>query len=320
MKKLMISMLAMAAMVSCTNEIENPEVPVNEGPVPVTLNAGINQVTTKAIVEQSANISAIVYASATTNDYKTLAWTGEKAGKINITNGTTVAFEQTEYYPSNGNSIYMKAVYPTPSAAPTNNIITYDIDGDMDIMMTSELSGSRKTGANASKTLDFHHMLTQLKIKVIAEDEAAKTAWGTISSITVNKVNTSIQLDLSKAYDGTTDAALSSTGSKDKSITFKGLPADKSMAVITNQTTPADIAAAATAMGYAMIQPATGNTEYELSITTSNSTDMKVNVTLAESKASTSYDIVLTFKASSIAATATIGEWVSGTGTSTEVK
>lgn len=315
----MISMLAMAAMVSCTNEIESPEVPVNEGPVPVTLNAGINQVTTKAIVAQDANISAIVYASATTNNYKTLAWTGDNAGKISITNGTTVAFTQTEYYPSDGSSIYMKAVYPVPSAAPTNNIITYTIDGDMDIMMTGELSGSRKTSESGSKELNFNHMLTQLKIKVIAEDAAAKTAWGEISSITVNKVNTSIQLDLSKAYNGTaTDAALTSTGSNDKSITFVGLPTDKTMPTISTETTAAEIAASAKEMGYAMIQP--GNTDYELSITTANSTDMKVNVTLTESKASTSYDIVLTFKASSITASATIGEWISGTGTNTEVK
>ena len=44
MKKLMISMLAMAAMVSCTNEIENPDQPKIEGnePVEIKLNAGIN--------------------------------------------------------------------------------------------------------------------------------------------------------------------------------------------------------------------------------------------------------------------------------------
>lgn len=48
----MISMLAMAAMVSCTNEIENPDQPKIEGnePVEIKLNAGIIGVETKAAI------------------------------------------------------------------------------------------------------------------------------------------------------------------------------------------------------------------------------------------------------------------------------
>ena len=55
MKKLMISMLAMAAMVSCTNEIENPDQPkVNENePVAITFGSSIVGIQTKAVTESS---------------------------------------------------------------------------------------------------------------------------------------------------------------------------------------------------------------------------------------------------------------------------
>lgn len=51
----MISMLAMAAMVSCTNEIENPDQPkVNENePVAITFGSSIVGIQTKAVTESS---------------------------------------------------------------------------------------------------------------------------------------------------------------------------------------------------------------------------------------------------------------------------
>ena len=56
MKKLMISMLAMAAMVSCTNEIENPDQPqVNQNePTPIEFGSSILGVQTKAAPGETA--------------------------------------------------------------------------------------------------------------------------------------------------------------------------------------------------------------------------------------------------------------------------
>ena len=63
MKKLMISMLAMAAMVSCTNEIEGPDQPqVNQNePVEIKLNAGVGTITTKAPVNDLATPLNILF-------------------------------------------------------------------------------------------------------------------------------------------------------------------------------------------------------------------------------------------------------------------
>lgn len=282
----MISMLAMAAMVSCTNEIETLDQPkVNENePVEIKMNAGIGDITTKAPIQQSMKFDALVVASATTNNYETALWTGDN-GNISVNNGT-VTFDPVQFYPGDGSTIHMKGVYPRGTIK--TGVINQTITGDEDIMITSEISAS-KTDKD-SKTLDFKHLLTQLQIKVKATDNEAIASWGTITSIKIKDVATSLDLKLN-------DGTISENATPNKTdLEIKGF------------TTAQELTTAAASAGYIMVLPNT--TAYVLEIVTSlKTTPTNVTISPETTEASKAHEITLTFNAAQIDATATVGEW-----------
>lgn len=276
----------MAAMVSCTNEIVDNEKEVDNGqPVPVKLSAGVGGITTKAALTQSSTFEAQVFASATTGEYTTSVWTNP--GNIEVAEGA-VTFDPFQYYPANGSKIYMKGF--TPRGTVTSGKIVYTISGAEDIMATEEIEGDKSS--TEGKTLAFEHLLTQLQIQVKAKDQGAIDAWGTITSITVN-AETSLELNLA---DKTLTAATPS------------VPGDLALYGFTS---PQALTTTAAPAGNIMVLPS--KTAYVLTITTSESSQpVNVTITPAETTASQSHVITLTFNSAEVSASATVGEWTSG--------
>lgn len=301
MKKLMSSMLAiaaMASMISCsTEDILDEGGQIDNGPVEIKLNAGVNEITTKAAIKPRDAFSAQVIAIAeNATDYTTLLWGGDAKGNINVaaTSGD-VTFDTPQYYPADGTVIKMKGFAPQ-STTIADGIVSYEITGVEDIMVTSEVSAS-KSDKDTKKSLAFNHLLTQLQIKVKANDAAAATAWGTISKIEIEAVKT---LDL-KLADGSIAPKTNSTAE------YFDLPEFPAAGHKLNFDA---LNAEGTEVGTVMVLPRT--TAYKLRITTDKASDKEIEIDLKETLASNAHVITLTFKGTQILATATAGEWTSG--------
>lgn len=305
MKTFVLSMISIAAtvaaMTACTSESDEIN-EVVEAKVPIELNAGVMEITTKAAINKGEAFDAKVIASLTSKTYSTLEWTAADAGNISVNAGGTVTFTPTQYYPADGKDIYMVGIAPRPTGTISNGTIDYTITGEQDIMFANEISGSKTKNGKADKELAFEHLLTQLKIKVIAENQEAINAWGTITSIDVVDAATVLTLNLN---DGTIDEA---TAPEKKNLSLQGFT--------TAMPIPSSIA---TDAGYSMVLPkTTGN--YQLLVKTSNNnTGATITPTnLTKLDASTAYEITLTFKATNVDVTASAGEWITdktGAGT-----
>lgn len=300
MKTVVLSMISIAAtiaaMTACTSESD----PVDqiEAKVPIELNAGVIEVSSKAVVNKGDAFEAQVIASATQGDYTTSSWNGD----IAVNSNGKVTFAPIQYYPTDGSTMYMTGY--SPRAIATNGIVAYTIEGNNDIMVSQEESGSKTD--KTDKALAFEHLLTQLQIKVIAADAAAITAWGTITSIEVVNASTSVELNL-----GTKKLAAAAVPA------VKNVRVDKDLT--TNPVTLPNLANSeqAASAGSVMVLPS--DTKYQLLIKTEkNTTGITVDPTVTTTVASTAYEITLTFKTANVDAIASAGEWKTvsgGTGT-----
>jgi len=186
-----------------------------------------------------------------------------------------------------------------PQATINAGQVAYTISGKEDIMVTSEISGSRTD--NTGKELTFNHLLTQLKFKLVAEDADAITYWGSITSITVKNVEKNLVLKLN-----TGELSIATTSNKgdlevSEEFTSKALT-----------TTPAE-------NGYIMVLPST--TAYVLNIKTAENTQgVDVTISPVVTVKGTAHEITLTFKRSEIASSAKTTPWTTGDPGSGEVK
>lgn len=292
MKKFILSILAIAAMTSCTKTSEDDVDP--NAPVEIKLGGSITALSKAAVINNT--FTAQVASSETTGNYTTSLWSGTDAGKINVNNGS-VTFSQTEYYPNDGGTVYMKGF--APQATINAGQVAYTISGKEDIMVTSEISGSRTD--NTGKELTFNHLLTQLKFKLVAEDADAITYWGSITSITVKDVEKDLVLNLNTGE--LTAATTPNKGDLEVSEDF----ASKALTTTAVEN------------GYIMVLPST--TAYVLNIkTTENTGGVDVTITPVVTVKGTAHEITLTFKRSEIASSAKTTPWTTGDLGSGEVK
>jgi len=302
MKKLMISMLAMAAMVSCTNEIENPDQPKIEGnePVEILMNAGINQVITKTAgvikPKDLVNDVAFVRSDGTAEPTWTSATLAAVDATIAATSGT-ITFSPTQYYNINADTkAYMIGYHPQTKGTLSANKVSYSgIDGQQDIMCSDMVSGDKTSNASSSLTPAFKHLLTQLSFQIKAADATTATTWGDVTKIELINQKTSADLTLSST------STFAFTGEATGSYTIGD----------TNTSFDSSDATTAVPFGKAIMAEAE-QAKYTVKVTTTKYTSgINVDITVG-AVASTSYVVTLTFQSSSIAATATIGEWTTG--------
>lgn len=235
MKKSILSLLAVAAMVSCTqNDMDLKEVE-NQTPIMLGANALSVEASTRAPFEgniTSANtLNALVFASSTIDDYTTRYATGcmlfedESTAVGYITDNTTspaVAFSGKSYYPADGSKLYFAALYPAAMVTngwsnPTTTS-TFIFSGKEDIMAAPQVEGDKTVHAGSTTptvvastipNFQFKHLLTKLNLKFVAVDQAAIDAWGKINKIELVKIgesdskNTKVEVTLKTATAST---------------------------------------------------------------------------------------------------------------------
>ena len=125
------------------------------------------------------------------------------------------------YYPETGDWIYLVAVSPAVQGTPLNGTVSYQLDGQTDLLYAGEIKGNRwdgsrfvgnTVGAGTDTPLAFSHLLTRLVFKAVK-----KTAVGLkvgIRSITVKSVKNAVSFPLTTgktSYNGDASLALTLT-------------------------------------------------------------------------------------------------------------
>lgn len=299
MKNLLLGMLAMAAMVSCSSE-NDPIDDVAGGKqdkVEIKLNAGVVGVETKSPVVSWSN-TEVSFANKTggTGSYATTTpWFAKIAdgGSVSFVNAEGAT--ESHYYEADGSTTSLIGYYPRGTY--NNGIVIYSLTGEEDIMVSQELSGDKNTPMTNTETkFKFEHLLSQLKFIVKSGEN-----FGTgvkVTKIVLNGTNTSATLTLTGASPA---------------LTFGS---DAAPLTIYDKAEGADIASSTAAVATKMVQP--GVSGMTLDITAGGTEYTGIPITIANSNnapdASTAYDITLTFSKKEVAAEAEIGEWKTGTG------
>lgn len=253
MKKLMISMLAMAAMVSCTNEIENPDQPqVNQNePTPIEFGSSILAVQTKAAKTGTAfsdneiiGIIGFKGDAAPNADYSSpfmdnISFT-YATNKFATTNASAVWERNAThhfyaYYPlattteTNG----YKYTAGTASVAPTVSVtVQTGEEGVKQDLLWSNLTSKKFTGASTEFSADkmklqFAHKLARIAFKVVKKDENVPESALKAVSFKVDYKDASLNLITGELTKGSqiTDAnkiSLSKTLTTAETITVDG--------------------------------------------------------------------------------------------------
>lgn len=219
MKQILISLMAVAALVSCSKS-ESLETP-NDGTIRVI--TGIEAPGTKAVVTQTLGVTDVafrlIHAAAKPSDFTTAT---ALKGNIAATTGA-VTFDPSapKYETANDHNAWFIGYYPAGTATGTK--ITWTIDGKTDILRTESVWDAGKFSAPVSTGMTFQHQLSQVEVLCIATSSAAlsavQSAWGNIKSISFKDAPTEMEFDyaaltvangtskadkaLSKDYNGT---------------------------------------------------------------------------------------------------------------------
>ncbi|MDE6446668.1 MAG: fimbrillin family protein [Alistipes sp.] len=302
MKKLIFSVLAVAAMASCSKS-ELTERPVT-GDAFIGVKSEVLSVkqATKAPFEgitATDSLVARVIASTVSGNFDpnntTANWHDANMVFIQGSDTTPVGYNPSRAYPTDGSSVFLCGLYPasttdwksfsfstSPSAETTAK---YTFDGKTDVMLAAQVE-TKKSEVLATpavyKKLVFNHMLTKLVVCAKAKTAAAISDFGGITEIRLSKAGSSLPF--------TTMEATLSTGTADPSSAFS-VADSMDFYTIDNTTTPATpvatdslfqgkkvalkvvdgtIVTDAPRIGYSMVAPiiATGSDDYELLVKT----------------------------------------------------
>lgn len=314
MKKLILSLAAVAALASCSQEEGNKTPEIAQNGTPIAVSAGIEtSVVTKVPVTGTAfkdgelNLFRLVaYANATQSaptDFSTPYFKNSGKGDVNVNSkqGSDSKYQllpdPAQYYPVDGNYLYFYAFAPggegvwtfTPDASAPTATIT--IDGTQDIMWAKDETGIQKMqGTQSQPALNFTHKLMQVTFK--AQADASFTGSDKVTKLTIKGIGKTVTLN---PITGT--------------VTFgnEDLVAYDNATGVDIETSAKDIAAGV------MFQP---SQKITLDITTANgNTYQGVEVDFGTNeldKAGYSYNVTLNFKQTMIVPTASITEWQKG--------
>lgn len=326
MKKILFPLLAIVAMTGCTQgEIlesrsdETVEIKLKSSAMSVE---AVTRAPFEGEIGSGNTLTARILASKTQGNYTT---TYADDAMTFSDNGTTAAgFATAKYYPADNSTVYFCGLYPnTGWAVSQTTTTTFTFDGSKDVMAAAEVNSTKdeaKTGG--FKTLAFKHLLTQLVIKVVAEDQAAIDSWGNLTDLTLSKAgddnpNSKVEVTLATGVAETGTAFSSPINSSLFKFWKKGSGPDAAFAgqTVVLQTAPGEEVA------YSMVSPVTadGNSDYTLLVKTANSKaggiTVPVNLTKTGGGAYDSntqgkkFMVTLTFKATEIKALATVQPW-----------
>ncbi len=339
MRKSMFSLLAVAAMASCTQSDVVELVPNEKVEIKLTSSAIAAETVTRAPYEGTIGsgntLTAKVLASATSQSYTANALYANDVMEFTDNGTTAVGFATPKYYPADNSALYICGLYPSTGwADPANDECKFTFNGSQDVMVASEQSSTKDASKGGSyPALTFKHLLTQLVVKAVAENQAAIGAWGNLTDITLTKVGSN---DPTSAVTVTLSA-----GTADESSAF-ATPLTGGMSFWVKGASPEAVFASQTKalttggeeVAYSLVAPlknATGTADYTLAVKTANSgtTPVAVPVNLKQKGSNNAYTastqgqkfiITLTFKATEIKATATVEDWKEEGGSSEDIQ
>ena len=295
MKKIIIPIIALAILASCTKE-ENKGQAGTDTPVFIQLSAGQIAAAispdSKAPIEDSfipsiagweANEGEVNYATVPT--WQTSATIPAEA------DNTPVTLDEPQVYnPDNNIKTYMQAWYPQGTL--TNGIVTFAAaDGTNDAMITAPIFGSKWD--NTGKVLEFNRETTQIKFKVVGNTTLQEST--SIQSITL------MDVEVPSGFDVTQSAV---TYAAKGELNVPGIQNDVVSTTAASIGEPVIVKAIeGNQLGLKIV---TSNTEHEVTAVIDNDEDF------VPGKA---YTITLTFGQEGINLTANVSAWnYSGTG------
>lgn len=305
MKKLILTSLALSLLFSsCTDDNDN--IPENNSSE-IKMNATVKSTTVRSgpingNFTEDFPIGVYAYNSA---------W---KAGSTNVINNdnSTVAGAASHditfdsgpyYYPSDGTTVSFFAFAPqatetTAATAGTSPIVTHTITGKQDVMWASA-TGYKSGSADAvHPQLNFQHVLTQLQF-IFKSDATYPATGNTVVSLTVKAQPTLVNMVVG------TGVCTFATNADMPAFTATTLPSGVNIATAgTNANSPIMTSAASSYLFDIVVKPATG---------APNVTYSNVSLTLT-TVAGSAHQITFTFSETVVTATATVANWIAGTG------
>jgi len=303
MKKKSFIALSALLLVACSSDNE-PQIANNMEQMEIKLTAGIESVnsSTRAggIIDKDysgelllsfARIDMDADGNYPINGYKGISSTNATL------NDQQASFSTPQYYLARtaSNSSRMVCWYPQIALDETTAKATFDIsDGDTDVMLSEDMSGSRS--ANFS-SFTLKHLLTQLKVKAYSPSAVVSELWGTIKKIEI--VDSPTEYIVTFPIDATSTTYTFAEGTTVQNISLKGY-IEKPIS-----TNPEILDC-----GHIMIPPATKI--ITLKITTAKGGvlgETEVTIPSFNYLKSNAYQITLKFNGSDISPTVSIGEW-----------
>lgn len=225
MKTLVLSMISiaatLAAMTACTSESDPIDEAQKNAQTEIKLSAGVINVETKAqitptpITGTSFTQTVKLLKCDVETDATARDWTLATDPKDTPIAGTKVTLDNTHKYYVGEKYTYFIGYYPEGSYS--SGIVSYTgLSGISDIICTDETNVGSKASPEASPSLKFKHMLSQVQIQ-IQGDLAAQAAFGAITKIELLNIPTALDLTLG------TNASIAQKGADVENITiFEG--------------------------------------------------------------------------------------------------
>lgn len=122
-----------------------------------------------------------------------------------------IAFDTPQFYNNKVGDVGFAGWYPASDDADarwvktdgkvidSNHIMTYNLDGTTDVMVSDFARGNFQSGMPALK---FHHALSMYKIYVYAVDDECKETWGELTKVTLSNLHQQLKVQLPATFTG----------------------------------------------------------------------------------------------------------------------
>lgn len=295
------TLLALAIIILSASSCKKT-IPPRMGLLEIQLEGAISSIITKGVIEK--DYSGTLPVNFLRKDQKADGTWDAYGAPLDATKDATgkITFSQIQYYLTRVSNDQSKLIgwYPRSSVTFSTSTTIIPIDGKTDILLSNEITGSKKSvfGSSETSTHLFSHKLTQIRVTAYARSTAEKEMWGTITSISVKNTFTSCTIKFPNTVEFGTSGNLD--------LITKTRTDDNATAVNYPVTLPIASDSAADC-GYALISPCS-SAGITLTITTSKGGVMDVAVS-NELLPGTAYNVSLMFTAKDIQAKANIEEW-----------
>lgn len=328
MKKFIFSLLTIIVLVSCSKENPNSDGRYDER-VEIKVSSQALEIVSRSPYEgnivSNKPLRTFIPVSSDQGDYTTpyegshgyMQFSDNGISAVGFVDKKDWETSAAKHYPANASKVYLCGLFPHDAwgtAPKTTAEATFD--GKTDLMAAKEIATTKEdvqTGG-LPKTLEFKHLLTQLRIKPTAENADAKNVWGDITSLKLIKVGENdpanqaiVTLASGEVKFGGENATNCYTTNDEEISNDQPLTLEISSSIPTAYTLCQPVNASTGTNHYTLEIITTGHqTPYIIPLTLEYKLEYEGNKT---STAGQAFEITLTFKTSTIQAKATIDQW-----------